>query len=139
MSDQWPSKKEYEQVVRQINLRLDSLLAGAVAGGGNMVYTTAASHTHSGGGAYETVLNIAATHKGQALVFLSGDFNASAGYHTLQVTVDGVIVLADLKAVIPRYDGPIMYGGIWNFDVSLKIEHKSDKAIAICKVAYCSV
>jgi len=135
----WADKKEYEAALRQINLRLEALAAKAAAaeGGGNMVYTTAASHTHSGGGAYETVLNIAATHSGQAQIFL---INGSAtGYHDLQVTVDGTVVLADVRNKLASYSGDIAYGGIWNFNISLKIEHKSDKNTSICKVAYCSV
>ena len=47
MTDQWPSKKEYEAALRQIHTRLGAV-AAAVAAGGNMVYTTAATDTHSG-------------------------------------------------------------------------------------------
>jgi len=137
MSDQWPSKKEYEAALRQINIRLEALAAKA-EGGGNMVYTTAASHTHSGGGSYETVLNIAATHTGQALVILGNP--KAAGYHDVKVTVDGTVVLDGLRYNTQSYAGAITYIGVFNFNSSFKVEHKSDLATnAVCMVAYCSV
>lgn len=136
MADQWPSKKEFEEAIRQIHIRLNALAAGA-GEGGEMIYTSAASHTHSGGANYETVLDIAATHSGQAQIFL---INGSiAGYHRLKVTVNGTVVLVDAENKMMSYSGDMAYGGIWNFNVSLKIEHKSDKTTSICKVAYCSV
>jgi hypothetical protein len=135
----WADKKEYEAALRQINLRLESLAAKAAEGGGNMVYTTAVSHQHGGGGGYETVLNIAATHSGQAQVFFCGGYVAGTLTKSyLKITVNGVVVLTDLENSM-KAEAFWSYGGIWNFSTSLKIEHKSTSNLAYCKVAYCSV
>jgi hypothetical protein len=136
MTDQWPSKKEYENALRNINLRLDSLTAGAA--GGEMIYTTAATDIHSGGGAYETVVDL--TGEGQAILFTGGAV-AQAKYQNLKITVDGTAVITDLIAKVAGEPAATAegYWGVWNFDTSLKIEHKSDSNVALVRVAYCCV
>jgi len=136
MSDAWPSKKEYEAALRNINTRLNSLTAGA--GGGEMIYTTAATDTHSGGGAYETVVDL--TGKGQAAIFTGGAV-AQAAYQNLKITIDGTAVIADMvtKRAGVNAAPTAFYCGVWNFNVSLKIEHQSDSNVALVRVAYCCV
>ena len=136
MSDAWPSKKEYEAALRNINTRLNSLTAGA--GGGEMIYTTAATDTHSGGGAYETVVDL--TGKGQAILFTGGNM-ADAKYQLLKITVDGTAIITDMAAKIAGESPAVneLYWGVWNFNISLKIEHKADANTATCRVAYCCV
>ena len=127
-----------EGAFKWLSLASGLSITATVLSGGNMIYTTAATHAHSGGGAYETTLNIAATHSGQALVILQNP--KAVGYHAVQITVDGTVVLADLTYTTSVYSGVITYIGVFNFNSSLKVEHKSDLATnAICKVAYCSV
>ena len=131
MGEPWATKKDLEKALRNIHLRLESLAAGG--GEENMVYNTAASHTHSGGATYETVLNISG--EGQAQIFMTHP--KSNGYHDLKITVDGTVVLTDCRAQTHSYAGDIVNMGAWNFETSLKIEHKSDLATPVVRVAYC--
>ena len=135
MTDAWPSKKEYEAALREIHKRLEAL-AAAGGGGGEMVYTNAATDTHSGNGSYRTVINVSG--KGQAVIFTGGT-PAQSTYQYLKITVDGVAVVTDMVTK-KAGQGALcaeVYWGVWNFNVSLKIEHKSDSAAALCRVAYC--
>ena len=102
-----------------------------------MLFTNAASHSHSGGGSYETVLSIAATHKGVAMVMGERCTSDNTGDQYLQVTVDGNVVVTDLWC--PLRDSPgFFFGGLYNFSSSILIEHKSDKANTVCRVSYYS-
>jgi hypothetical protein len=120
-----------------VKVKADASGLEFVAGGENMVYTAAAAHTHTGNNTYQTVLNIAATHYGQAMVFMQMDPAESIGTHYLRVTVDGVVVVTDLLMLLKTGLG-VFFGGIYNFNSSLLIEHKSEKQ-PICRVAYCSI
>ncbi len=100
----------------------------------NMVYNLAASHGHSGGNTYETVLDIT-SGSGQAQIFVTRDPAETTGVQYLKITVDGTAVLEDCFMSLGSGPG-WSYGGIWNFSTSLKIEHKSEKS-PFCKVAYC--
>ena len=101
-----------------------------------MVYTTAATDTHGGGGSYEIVINV--TGAGQAVIFTGGT-PAQATYQYLKITVDGTAVVTDMVTKKAGVNAPPseVYWGVWNFSVSLKIEHKSDSSAALCRVAYC--
>jgi len=101
-----------------------------------MIYTTAATDTHSGGGNYETVIDVSGA--GQAIVFTGGT-PANAAYQYLKITVDGTAVVTDMitKKAGVAYPYNEICWGVWNFSVSLKIEHKSDSSAATCRVAYC--
>ena len=134
MSEPWATKKDLEAALRQIHLRLASL---AAEGGGvaNIPYDTAASHTHSGGGAYETAINISG--KGQIQIFASLSADPSAKKtHTYKITVDGTIVITDLWSEQAAYHADVRYLGIWNFNTSFKLEHLSNANTAIIKAAY---
>lgn len=76
--------------------------------------------------------------KRQAVIFTGGTPNQSS-YQNLKITVDGVAVVTDLIAKKGGVgtQAPEIYWGVWNFNTSLKIEHKSDSAAALVRVAYC--
>ena len=92
----------------------------------DIVYDSYASHTHSGGGSYETALDISGD--GQALVI------ADNNDQTVKITVDGNAVLEDVPCKNYNNLGSTNVG-TFRFNSSFKVEHSSSRT-AIVRIAY---